>query len=88
MIVAPQKPSDQASGARLAVQGARISPAFFLMALSDVAADMDANIKLLREQSWLMIPIVYGNGSRAMLNFSKGSSGERAFHEAFAAWGE
>lgn len=82
------KPSDQASGARLAVQGARISPAFFLMALSDIAADMDANVKPLKEQSWLMIPIVYSHGGRAMLNFGKGSSGERAFHEAFVAWGD
>jgi hypothetical protein len=82
------KPNDDASGGRLAVQGTRISPGFFLLALSDVGTDVNANLKLLKEESWLMIPIVYGNGNRANLNFSKGASGERAFNEALAAWGE
>jgi hypothetical protein len=35
-----------------------------------------------------MIPIVYSNGNRATLNFSKGASGERVFNQAFVAWGE
>jgi hypothetical protein len=82
------KPDDEASGVRLTVQGATISPGFFLLALSDVKADIDVNLKLLKEQPWLMIPIVYSNGNRATLNFSKGASGERVFNQAFVAWGE
>jgi hypothetical protein len=82
------KPDDEASGMRLTVQGATISPGFFLLALSDVQADIDVNLKLLKEQPWIMIPIVYSNGNRATLNFSKGASGERVFNQAFLAWGE
>jgi hypothetical protein len=82
------KPDDEANGVRLTVQGATISPGFFLLALSDVQADVDANLKLLKEQSWLMIPMVYSNGNRGTLNFCKGPSGQRAFNEAFVAWGE
>jgi len=82
------KRDDEASGVRLTVQGATISPGFFLLALSDVQADIDVNLKLLKEQPWLMIPIVYSNGNRATLNFSKGASGERVFNQAFVAWGE
>jgi hypothetical protein len=82
------KPDDEANGARLTVQGAMISPGFFLLALSDVQADLNANLRLLKEQSWLMIPIVYSNGNRGTLNFCKGASGQRIFSEAFVAWGE
>jgi hypothetical protein len=82
------KADDEANGVRLTVQGATISPGFFLLALSDVQADLDVNLKLLKQQSWLMIPIVYSNGNRGTLNFCKGASGERVFNEAFVAWGE
>jgi len=82
------KPNDEASAVRLMVQGATISPGFFLLALSGAAADIDLNLKLLKEQPWLMIPIVYSNGNRATLNFNKGASGERVFNQAFVAWGE
>jgi hypothetical protein len=82
------KPDDEANAARLTVQGAMISPGFFLLALSDVQADLDANLRLLKEQSWVMIPIVYSNGNRGTLNFCKGASGQRVFNEAFVAWGQ
>jgi hypothetical protein len=82
------KADDDANGVRLTVQGATISPGFFLLALSDVQADLNVNLKLLKQQSWLMIPIVYSNGNRGTLNFCKGASGERVFNEAFVAWGE
>jgi hypothetical protein len=82
------KQDDEANGVRLTVQGAMISPGFFLLALSDVQADLDANVKLLKEQSWLMVPIVYSNGNRGTLNFCKGAAGERVFNEAFGAWGQ
>jgi hypothetical protein len=82
------KADDDANGVRLTVQGATISPGFFLLALSDIQADLNFNVKLLKEQSWLMVPIVYSNGNRGILNFCKGESGKRVFHEAFVAWGE
>ena len=45
-----------------------------------------ANETLLKEGSWLDIPLVYEDGSRAILTIEKGSAGDRAFDAAFAAW--
>jgi hypothetical protein len=33
------------------------------------------------------VPLVYANLRRATIAFEKGAPGERAFNEAFAAWG-
>ncbi len=46
------------------------------------------NLLLLKERSWFDIPLVYANQRRAIIAIEKGSPGERAFNDAFAAWGE
>ena len=58
----------------------------FVIELSDSDADLQRNIQLLKENQWFDIPIVYINGSRAILAIEKGPAGVRAFAEAFAAW--
>ena len=47
---------------------------------------MQRNVQLLKDRSWFDIPIVYTNGGRAILALEKGTPGERAFADAFAAW--
>ena len=47
-----------------------------------------AQLQLLKERAWFDIPIVYNNGRRAILAIEKGNPGERAFEEAFKAWGQ
>jgi hypothetical protein len=32
--------------------------------------------------------VVYGDGKRAIIAVEKGAPGERAFNDAFAAWGQ
>ena len=59
---------------------------FFLIGLSAVEADQQRNIQLLKERAWFDIPMVYNNNRRAILAIEKGTPGERAFAEAFAAW--
>ena len=49
---------------------------------------MQRNLQLLKERSWFDIPIVYNNGRRAILAIEKGTPGDRAFEEAFKAWGQ
>jgi hypothetical protein len=49
---------------------------------------MQRNNELLKEQSWIDIPVVYGDGKRAIIAVEKGAPGERAFNDAFAAWGQ
>ena len=51
-------------------------------------ADVQRNIQLLKERAWFNVPVVYANGRRAIMAIEKGEPGERAFAEAFAAWGE
>jgi hypothetical protein len=58
-----------------------------MVGLSSVDADMQRNVQFLKERSWFDIPVVYGDGKRALIAIAKGTSGERAFAEAFVAWG-
>jgi hypothetical protein len=65
-----------------------VQDGYFLIGLSNVDVDRARNIQVLKERSSLDIPIVYGNGKRAILSIEKGPPGERAFNEAFSAWGQ
>ena len=51
-------------------------------------ADRACNIQLLKERSWFDVPLVYTNQRRAIIAIEKGAPGERAFNDAFAAWGD
>jgi hypothetical protein len=66
----------------------KVTTNFFLIGLSSVDADMQRNVQLLKERSWFDIPVVYGDGKRAIIAIEKGIPGERAFTEAFATWGQ
>jgi len=68
--------------------GVKVTANVFLIGLSSVDADMQRNLQLLKERSWFDIPVVYGDGKRAIIAIEKGTPGERAFTEAFAAWGQ
>ena len=82
----------QRAGARHAAGGyggeshRRLEP--FLVGLSNVDAERARNVQLLKERSWFDVPLVYANQRRAIIAIEKGAPGERAFNEAFAAWGE
>ena len=67
---------------------AKVTSGYFLIGLSAVEGDMQRNIQLLKERGWFDIPIVYNNGRRAILAIEKGTPGDRAFDEAFKAWGQ
>ena len=82
------KQAEQTRGAPLAGLAVKVTSGFFLVGLSAVEADMQRNLQLLKERSWFDIPIVYNNGRRAILALEKGTPGERAFDEAFKAWGQ
>ena len=58
----------------------------FLIGLSAADGQIQRNLQMLKELTWFDIPIVYENGTRAILAIEKGAPGERAFQEAFTAW--
>ncbi|RJF65654.1 hypothetical protein [Rhodopseudomonas palustris] len=82
------KSNEQARGTPLAGLAVKVTDGFFLVGLSNVEADRTRNLQLLKERSWFDLPIVYSNQRRAIIAIEKGPPGERAFNEAFAAWGE
>jgi hypothetical protein len=82
------KQAEQARGAPLAGLVVKVAPTFFLVGLQSDEGEAEHNIQLLKERPWFDIPIVYTNGRRAILAVEKGTPGERAFAEAFKAWGQ
>jgi hypothetical protein len=82
------KSNEQARGTPLAGLAVKVTDGFFLVGLSNVEADRSRNLQLLKERSWFDVPLVYTNQRRAIIAIEKGAPGERAFNEAFAAWGE
>ena len=83
------KSNEQARGTPLAGLAVKVTDGFFLVGLSNVDSDRARNLHLLKELSWFDVPLVYANQRRAIIAIEKGVPGdERAFNEAFAAWGE
>jgi hypothetical protein len=82
------KSNEQTRGTPLAGSAVKVTNDFFLVGLSNIDADRSRNLQLLKERGWFDIPLVYSNQRRAIIAIEKGSPGERAFADAFAAWGQ
>ncbi|HEY0852648.1 MAG TPA: hypothetical protein VGD96_22230 [Bradyrhizobium sp.] len=82
------KSNEQARGTPLSALAVKVTDGFFLVGLSNVDSERSRNLQLLKERSWFDVPLVYTNQRRAIIAIEKGAPGERAFNEAFAAWGE
>ena len=84
------KSNEQARGTPLAGYAVKVTDGLrvFLVGLSNIESERTRNLQLLKERSWFDVPLVYVNQRRAIIAIEKGAPGERAFNEAFAAWGE
>jgi len=82
------KRTEQDAGNRLLGVPAKIADGFFLVALSDNTADIEANNLLLERMEWIDIPIVYTSGRRALITLEKGVPGGSVFNQALTAWRE
>jgi hypothetical protein len=82
------KQAESSRGAPLAGLVVKVTNNFFLIGLSSAEAEKQRNIQYLKERPWFDVPVVYGDGKRAIIAIEKGIPGERAFADAFAAWGE
>jgi hypothetical protein len=80
------KQAEQTRGVPLAGLAVKVTPGFYLIGLSNIDADKERNLQLLKERDWFDIPVVYNNNRRAILAMEKGAPGDRAFAEAFKAW--
>ncbi|MGJ5207334.1 AAA family ATPase [Bradyrhizobium sp. HKCCYLR20261] len=82
------KGEESERGTALVTQTARVTPKFFMVALSANDVDTKRNLMLLKGKQWFDIPIVYEGGNRALLSIEKGADGDRVFKDAFASWGQ
>ena len=75
------------TGTPLAGAPVPIMPNYFLIGLSNNDKMTVRNMELLRDRSWIDIPMVLNSGRIAKLTFEKGSSGDRAVAQALSSWG-
>jgi hypothetical protein len=66
----------------------KVAPGVFLFGLAADEGKREANMRFLRELPWMDIPIVYENGSQAVLSIEKGVTGERAIDQFFSKPGQ
>jgi hypothetical protein len=80
------KPAEDARGEPLIGASAKVADGFFWIALSNVDADLSANLGLLKQREWFDLPMVYETGQRAIITLEKGTSGDRVFDQVLSAW--
>jgi hypothetical protein len=77
---------ERTRGVPLAGLAVKVANGIFLVGLSNVAADREHNLQLLRERRWIDFPMVYANQHRGILAIEKGYHGEDVFRTAMEAW--
>jgi len=82
------KQSEQTRGTSLAGLAVKVTKDFFLIGLTANEQDVARNIDLLKNRTWFDVALVYKDGRRAILAVEKGNPGDRAFQDAFSAWGQ
>ncbi|MDR4308058.1 hypothetical protein IHQ68_15665 [Chelatococcus sambhunathii] len=80
------KTDESARGAAVSGLSVKVTNGFFLIGLSNIESEKTVNEQLLRDRSWIDVPILYDNGRRAVLTLEKGTPGKQAFDQAFDAW--
>lgn len=80
------KTTEQARGQPLTGAAVPVTDDLFWIALSDEAEQVTRNEQLLRDGSWFDIPILFQDGTRALLTFEKGIPGDRVFETVMSAW--
>lgn len=80
------KETEEATGNPVLGLPAKIGDGFFLLAMTDSAPEVEANMQLFRRMKWIDLPIVYRSGRRALMTLERGIPGDQVFEEAMKAW--
>jgi len=80
------KQTEQARGQPLTGAAVPVTNELFWIALSDDPEQIAKNLQLLREGSWFDIPILFNDGTRALLTFEKGIPGDKVFETVMSSW--
>lgn len=73
-------------GTPLAGIAVPVTENLFLTGLSNLGGDVQRNLDLLRARNWLMVPVRFSNGRRALLLIEKGPTGTRTIADAIQSW--
>ena len=65
------KQAEQTRGMPLAGLAGKVTPGFYMLGLSNLDADKERNLQLLKERGWFDIPVVYNNNCRVILAMEK-----------------
>jgi hypothetical protein len=82
------KAAESDPGESLVGTSINIAPGQFMFGLLGVEDVVRQNVQRLRTQNWLDFTIIFASGAAYTLTIEKGASGERAFNEALAKWGQ
>jgi hypothetical protein len=80
------KETEEAAGNSVIGTPAKIGPGFFLVALNDAPAEVEANLTMLRGLQWIDIPLIYKSGRRALITLEKGVPGDQVFDQVLKSW--
>lgn len=80
------KQTEQARGQPLTGAAVPVTGDLFWIALSNDAEQVKRNLQLMRDGSWFDVPILFTDGTRALLTFEKGIPGDKVFETVLSAW--
>ena len=80
------KPNEQARGQPLTGAAVPVTDTLFWIALSNDAEQESQNLALMRDGAWFDMPILFADGTRALITFEKGIPGDQVFETVLAGW--
>ena len=88
VLVPVMKDTLDAVGQQLIGGFAKVTETLHWIALSSDETNRATNLRLLGEQKWMDLPLIYANGRRAFLTLELGPAGEGLLDEAIVAWAQ
>lgn len=73
-------------GAPLSAISSALGENLFVAALSNVPVEAERNLDLLRNRSWIDLPVRFASGRRGIITFEKGGAGSQTIGDALNRW--
>jgi len=80
------KAEESERGAPLSAINSALGDNLFVAALSNVPVEVERNLDLILNRSWIDIPVRFASGRRGIITFEKGVSGGQTLSDAFNRW--
>jgi hypothetical protein len=80
------KAEESERGAPLSAINSALGDNLFVAALSNVPVEVERNLDLILNRSWIDIPVRFASGRRGIVTFEKGVSGGQTLSDAFNRW--